>query len=49
VSAAARPALTYARLLDLHHQRTLADAAPAPPTEAERAIITAALTAEWKG
>jgi hypothetical protein len=41
--------MTYARLLDLHRERTITDAAAAPPTEAERAIITAALKTESKG
>jgi hypothetical protein len=52
VSAPARPPSPYARLLDIHRTMQLADAAPAPLTEAEREALQAqwpALGAESKG
>jgi hypothetical protein len=49
VTPASRPAMTYARLLDLHRERTITDAAPAAPTEAEREALQAAIKVGPKG
>jgi hypothetical protein len=49
VKGASRPAMTYARLLDLHRERTITEAAPAPLTDAEREALQAAIKVGPKG